>query len=643
MARPARSKLIKTFVGSNVVAIGAGTPYVYSFYAPQLLAQCHIPVSRVSTLSLSLNLGSSLLGFIAGMVIDKNPALSCLIGTLCTFIGYATLDYCYQTRLSSVFLISAALCLIGYGSISGFYAAVKCCTTNFPHHRGTAGAFPVSLYALAGMMYSFLCSELFGDDIGKVFKFLTVVCSAGIFIGCLTLEILVHPKAHRSHSRQASGARIHVLEHNQPISVANHPDIPAVTAGNKQDQASLASGSSTASSSQSMLSTQGTDSYIWSTELSGSLPFWGWGRERDTSAALPVPNVPNSGSTPEGPRIPTPSYSRPGFGYSATNQSRIMETLPLNNSRRDSFKRNDSNDLNARGTLSTQLPMRSEFTSETAAPTKPKKWTDNYVLRTITTPRFLTYYIILATLQGLGQMYIYCVGFIVQTQVNSLPADRYNINPERIQSIQVSIISILSFTGRLSSGPISDLLVKKLNAQRMWNIVLAGILMFWGSAQMLHQIPADAISTATNLPQSLTNVSFCSAIFGFAFGVLFGTYPAIIADSFGTAAFSTIWGISTSGGLPTIKIFAAILGKDLDKNTNPGEAVCKKGIDCYKHTFHITQACSALIVLITLSLIIVTFWEARHKKSESMDDARAQHLLEENESAVQGNGHHLDA
>ncbi|GAV46748.1 hypothetical protein ZYGR_0A03430 [Zygosaccharomyces rouxii] len=320
-----------------------------------------------------------------------------------------------------------------------------------------------------------------------------------------------------------------------------------------------------------------------------------------------------------------------------------MDTLPLNNTRRDSFKRNDSDGPDARGTLSAQPPVRLDTTPTTAAPTKPKKWTENYVLHTITTPRFLTYYIILATLQGLGQMYIYCVGFIVQTQVNSLPAGRYNLNPERIQSIQVSIISILSFAGRLSSGPISDLLVKKLDAQRMWNIVLAGFLMFWGSGQMLHQIPGAAVSTATNLPQSLTNISFCSAIFGFAFGVLFGTYPAIIADSFGTAAFSTIWGISTSGGLPSIKIFAAILGKDLDKHTDPSETVCKKGIDCYKHTFHVTQICCSLIVLLTLSLIAVTYWKARHKKLDPLDDSRAQHLLEEDENTLQSNDRQLDA
>lgn len=636
MARPSRSQLLRTFIGANVVAIGAGTPYVYSFYAPQLLARCHIPVSKVSTLSLSLNLGSSLLGFIAGMVIDKNPAASCLIGTLCTGIGYATLDYCYQTQLSSVLLISTALCLIGYGSISGFYASVKCCTTNFPHNRGTAGAFPVSLFALAGMMYSSLCSEFFGDDMGKVFKFLTLVCSLGIFTGCLTLEILVHPKVHRSHNRQSSGVTANTLERRQPTAIPNHPNRPITTAGNKQDQVSLASGSSTASSSQSLWSTQGTDSYLWSTELTGSLPFWGWGREHEASTGSQTARDFPTAATPEDSRIPIPSHARPGLAYASINQLRRVDSYPITGSRTNIFKRNDSEETDSRGISSSQLPLRMDSTAvptagrtEEQTKTDNKTWRDNHVLHTIISPKFITYYIILATLQGLGQMYIYCVGFIVQTQVSSLPTGRYNINPEKIQSVQVSIISILSFAGRLSSGPVSDLLVKKLNAQRMWNILLAGILMFWGSSQMLRHIPADAVTAATNLPQSITNISFCSAIFGFAFGVLFGTYPAIIADSFGTAAFSTIWGISTSGGLPTIKIFAAILGRDLDRHTDPGKSACTKGVECYRHTFHVTQVCSSLIIVLTSSLVAVTFYRARQKRLNSANDSGPEHLLEE--------------
>ncbi|SJM84945.1 uncharacterized protein ZBIST_1954 [Zygosaccharomyces bailii] len=618
MTRPTRSQLVKTFIGSNIVALGAGTPYLYSFYAPQLLSQCHIPISKVSMLSFSLNLGSSLLGFLAGMVIDKNPAVSCLIGTFCTFFGYATLDYCYQREISSALLISTALCLIGYGSISGFYASVKCCATNFPHHRGTAGAFPVSLYALAGMMYAAICSSLFGDDMGKVFKFLTVVCSAGIFTGCLTIRILIHPKQHQ-HRRQRSIPRP-TLEQTQAIAITNRPDFPAATAGNKQDQASLRSNSSGASSFQSMWSTSGTDSYLWSTELTGSLPFWGWGRERDTN------NQPNPPPSQETPRMPIPSHSRPGLSYASTNQARRRESLPFSNftAKRDSFKRDDR-EIVVPPVINEPPPTILEPASTT---TKSKSWKENYVLHTITSPRFITYYIILATLQGIGQTYIYCVGFIVQTQISSLPPSQGHLNPEKIQSIQVSIISILSFAGRLSSGPVSDLLVKKLKAQRMWNIVLAGLMMFWGSTQMLRKIPVGTISSVTSLPESLTNISICSAIFGFAFGVVFGTYPPIIADSFGTAAFSTIWGISTSGGLPTIKIFAAVLGRDLDKHTNPGDTVCKRGVECYAHTFHVTQLCSAAVILLILSVIGVTFWETKRrelKNANPFSESLAEH------------------
>ena len=79
---------LKSFVGGNVVALGAGTPYLFSFYAPQLLSKCHIPVSASSKLSFSLTIGSSSMGILAGIVVDRSPKLSCLIGSMCVFIAY---------------------------------------------------------------------------------------------------------------------------------------------------------------------------------------------------------------------------------------------------------------------------------------------------------------------------------------------------------------------------------------------------------------------------------------------------------------------------------------------------------------------------------------------------------------------------
>lgn len=638
MAAPSRSELLKCFIGSNVVALGAGTPYLYSFYAPQLLAKCHLPISKLSTLSLALSIGSSLLGFIAGIVIDRNIVASCLIGAVCTFSAYSILYYCYVNELSNIILISFGLVLVGFGSVSGFYAAVKCCTTNFPHHRGTMGAFPVALYALSGMLFSSFCAKYFGDDIDKVFKFLTIACSSMIFVGCLTLRILVIPKRSRLKKRTSAsdGSTFRAstsseVETTQPIDInsdRHHNDNYSQTgpspsaAGIRQDSISSNSSSSLASSFQSIWSGKKTDSYIWSKELTGSLSFWGWGRARDEDL------------TPKPVELPPPalSLSRGRPSYSSTNSglhSPRRESNP-NSAKPDSFKRDDSGFVAFKNSSNDEDQTKSvEVIRASFANKRMSSWKDNHIIQTIKRPRFIAYFLILAILQGIGQMYIYSVGFIIRTQISSIPPNEYKLNPEKIQSIQVSIISILSFLGRLSSGPVSDLLVKKLRAQRLWNVVFASSMMVFASAQMLNTSSVGSVLTSTALPKNITNISVCSAIFGYAFGVLFGTFPPVIADTFGTEGFSTIWGLSTGGGIITVKLFSAILAADLGRNTEPEESYCTKGAQCYSHTFHVVQICAISITLLTSAIIGITYWQKKNNKHSLDNHSHEEFILTE--------------
>ncbi|QLL30475.1 hypothetical protein HG536_0A02920 [Torulaspora globosa] len=602
-----RAALAWCFVGSNIVALGAGTPYMFSFYGPQLLSRCQLPISRLSMLSLSLNVGSALLGFLAGVVIDRSVMASCFIGTIATFTAYSILDYCYIHELSSLALICLGLALVGFGSVSGFYAAVKCCTTNFPHHRGTAGAFPVALYALSGMLLSFFCTKMFGDDIDKVFKFLTFVCSGMIFVGCLTLRILVNPSHKKSKRKNSNhivgtcGSLGSAAQITRPIDIQGAQKNAEIgsSAHHRQSVVSNSSSSSLASSFHSMVSGIRSPSFIWSKELTGSLSFWGWGKVREC-------DVPSSEA---------PAAKAPGPMYSSTSihpQSKRRESFPMG--KHDTFVRDDLSEP----ILSTIGNHGFQSKDDEAVEFLPKGkrfgfWANNHVAQTIKKPRFIAYLIVLATLQGIGQMYIYSVGFIVRTQIASTPSSEGRLNAEEIQSLQVSIISVLSFLGRLSSGPVSDILIKKLKAQRLWNVVMAAALMSWASSRMLGRSSDLPDYVVSSVPKNISNVSHCSAIFGFAFGILFGTFPPIIADSFGTDNFSSIWGLITSGGLITVKVFCSILGADLSRNTLPDQFYCDKGTLCYRYAFH-TTAMSSLFAMVLALLIIAVTHNRRNKR-----------------------------
>ncbi|CAI4035626.1 hypothetical protein SMKI_13G2760 [Saccharomyces mikatae IFO 1815] len=514
----------KSFIGGNVVALGAGTPYLYSFYAPQLLSKCRIPVSASGKLSFSLTIGSSLMGILAGIVVDRSPKLSCLIGSVCVFIAYWILNLCYKHEWSSTFLISFSLILIGYGSVSGFYASVKCANTNFPQHRGTAGAFPVSLYGLSGMVFSYLCSKLFGEDIEHVFVFLMATCGSMILVGYFSLDIV--------SDNEGDDASIKEWE-LQKSREADDIIVPLY------DDSSDYIGPLVRSSSPATY-----ENYALSNNFQETSDFFGLGDRQLSNRPLLSPSCPR-------------------VKYNFEGEVTIESAMEVN---------------------STQKSMRS------------------HVLQSLKSPTFICYYVVLGLLQGVGLMYIYSVGFMIQAQVSSPPLDQLPINAEKIQSLQVTLLSLLSFCGRLSSGPISDYLVKKFKAQRLWNIVIASLLIFLASSKITKDF-SNIEDHSLRASKSFKNISVCSAIFGYSFGVLFGTFPSIVADKFGTNGYSTLWGVLTTGGLFSVSIFTGILGRDFKANTVDDDKSCKRGVLCYSYTFTVTKYCATFTALFVFVII----------------------------------------
>lgn len=221
---------------------------------------------------------------------------------------------------------------------------------------------------------------------------------------------------------------------------------------------------------------------------------------------------------------------------------------------------------------------------------------DHYIVKLILQRIFFKFYIMLALLTGLGQMYIYTVGFIVVAQVNSTPENHLTI--AEAQAIQVSTLAIASFLGRLSSGPISDLLRKKFKLQRLWCIFIASLLFILGHGLV-------------TLFDSVEKITISSMIIGFAFGFVFGTFPAIVADSFGTEVFSTMWGLITTGSIVAVglltKLFGAVLQKNSDEN-----GVCLKGVACYREAYVWAEWLSLLVALMLLFTIYVNYKKGVH-------------------------------
>ncbi|KAG4422507.1 hypothetical protein IFR04_004408 [Cadophora malorum] len=152
------------------------------------------------------------------------------------------------------------------------------------------------------------------------------------------------------------------------------------------------------------------------------------------------------------------------------------------------------------------------------------------------------------------------------------------------QAMHVSILSVCSFVGRLSSGVGSDFLHKVLHASRLWCLTIAAIIF----------LVAQVLALSIENPHFL---SLVSSLTGLAYGFLFGCFPSLVAEAFGVHGLSTNWGCMTLSPVISGNVFNLFYGFVFDKHSivKPGgERECTEGLACYRSAYLITVfACLA--------------------------------------------------
>jgi MFS family permease len=204
---------------------------------------------------------------------------------------------------------------------------------------------------------------------------------------------------------------------------------------------------------------------------------------------------------------------------------------------------------------------------------------------------FLLHFCLMGLVSGVGQMYIYSCGYCVRALAGSEATDTSYV--QSLQSLQVAIISIGSFSGRLSSGILSDYLYSRYRLQRSWLLLGAGVL------SLLAQFSGLWVS-------SVSKLWIVSMITGLAYGMCYGSYPTIISDTFGMRYFSQNWGILAISPLVFSYMFNMMFGHYYDLNSSEddlGHHVCLKGIQCYYSSFKVTAFAVSIAIVLTLDVI----------------------------------------
>lgn len=233
-------------------------------------------------------------------------------------------------------------------------------------------------------------------------------------------------------------------------------------------------------------------------------------------------------------------------------------------------------------------------------------------------PEFWLLFALLGLMCGIGLMTINNIGGVAQALWLSVNPETPSSFIASRQVLHVSILSVMSFSGRLTSGIGSDVLVRKYMLSRFWCLFASSVVF----------ICAQVAALTTANPTLLVLVS---GFTGFAYGMLFGVYPSLVAHTFGVHGMSQNWGVMTLAPVISGNIFNLIFGRIYDARSvvddKTGDRECLEGKSCYEGAYYMTLAAS-------VGALVLCLWSIRHDN--------AVNRRRQDEGRRKGHGHLVD-
>ncbi|KAI1816446.1 MFS general substrate transporter [Poronia punctata] len=406
-------------VAATVISLACGTNYVYSAWAPQFADKLHLSATESEVIGLAGNLGMYSMGVPVGMFVDtRGPRPAVLVGAILLGLGYVPLERAYNTGSGSVPWLSFASFLTGLGGCMAFAASVKTSALNWPHHRGTATAFPLAAFGLSAFFFALVSSIFFPGKPGKFLLLLSVGTFAMIFTGFFFLRVLPHSSVY----------------HAVPVGESGMGDSRELhRTGSQQSTASQAPYGPGTSSGETSIPTFNPD-------------------HRNTLS----PSEPVVGESPS---------SKPGQPAAAKDAAHSTSKAPEEADETCSLLSQSS-----ASSLPGEVLVQSSVDLDRSHRVDIRGWN---LLKNVD---FWQLFAIMGILSGIGLMTINNIGNDASALWKYYDK---NIDDKTLvlhQQLHVSILSIGSFAGRLLSGVGSDFLVKVVHASRVWCLVIASVV-----------------------------------------------------------------------------------------------------------------------------------------------------------------------
>ncbi|ODQ79577.1 hypothetical protein BABINDRAFT_145119 [Babjeviella inositovora NRRL Y-12698] len=197
-------------------------------------------------------------------------------------------------------------------------------------------------------------------------------------------------------------------------------------------------------------------------------------------------------------------------------------------------------------------------------------------------PKFWGLFIALGVFAGLGQMYIFSVGFMVSALTGGY--DFLVTHPSAVtliqqeQQYQVAVLSVANCAGRIVSGAVGDLVTRRFLQLRIVVLLVPAV--------------GFVVSQLLGARMPLKDLWLESALTGVVYGFTYCVFPLTVADMFGMANYSLNWGIVGLAPILPAYMYNSYFGKVYDANVVEKEfngaiiKACNIGRDCYDKVFY---------------------------------------------------------
>ncbi|KAJ7600744.1 major facilitator superfamily domain-containing protein [Mycena floridula] len=207
-----RARII-TLVISVIVALGSGTNYVYSAYAPQLGERLNITHTGLNIIGLGGNVGVYLSGPVWGRIVDSRGPRSLFVGSFILLLaGYSGIMSFYQiglptptSTLPGVRFALLVLCsfMTGSGGNAGLTAAINSTAKSFPDRaRATTTGLVLSGFGLSAFFFSTIAHTAFPGNTSSFLAVLALGTACPMILGLLLVRPIPLPASELMHSQE---------------------------------------------------------------------------------------------------------------------------------------------------------------------------------------------------------------------------------------------------------------------------------------------------------------------------------------------------------------------------------------------------------------------------------------------------------